>query len=400
MAKTRGFWLAFGLLVIAASAISNSTDFPVNWKGLPEPFHTPSANNRPQVTARPADATLKVPTGFQIEEYMAGFDRPRFMLAGPGNEILLSDSGSGQQATGAVYVLKDKTKKKIIENLDRPYGLALHENWLYVAEPTSVKRYQYDPKAMTVAGKGEEIIPLRGFDRGHWTRSLLFNKDHSKLFVTVGSGSNVDAGEDAMRAALHRYNPDGTGHETWATGLRNIIGLRFYPGTENLWAAVQERDGLGDDLVSDFFVKIDKGAFYGWPYAYTGPHEDPRRKGEAPDKVKSTHYPDVLLGAHVAGLDILFYTGKQFPAQYQGGAFLALHGSWNRSERVGYKIAYIPFKDGRPTSGPQDFLTGWLLDPAKTEVWGRPVGLFQMPDGSLLVTDDGGQKIWRISHKG
>ncbi len=400
MAKTRGFWLAFGLLLIAATAISSSTEHPVNWKELPEPFQTPSANNRPQVTARPGDAVLKVPAGFQVEEYMAGFDRPRFMLHGPSNEILLSDSGSGQEATGAVYVLKDKSQKKIIENLDRPYGLALHQEWLYVAEPTSVKRYKYDPKAMTVAAKGEEIIPLRGFDRGHWTRSLLFNRDHSKLFVTVGSGSNVDAGEDAMRAALHRYNPDGSGHETWATGLRNTIGLRWNPGTEDLWAAVQERDGLGDDLVPDYLVKIEKVAFYGWPYAYTGPHEEPRLKGKAPDLVKKTYYPDVLLGAHVAVLDILFYTGKQFPAEYQGGVFLAFLGSWNRSERVGYKIVYIPFKGGRPTSGPQDFLTGWLLDPAKTEVWGRPVGLLQMPDGSLLVTDDGGKKIWRISYKG
>jgi glucose/arabinose dehydrogenase len=343
---------------------------------------------------------LKVPAGFQVEEYMAGFDRPRFMLLGPSNEILLTDSGSGQQATGAVYVLKDKSQKKIIENLDRPYGLALHQDWLYVAEPTSVKRYKYDPKAMTVTGKGEEIIPLSGFGRGHWTRSLLFNRDHSKLFVTVGSGSNVDAGEPAMRAALHRYNPDGTGHETWATGLRNIIGLRWHPGTEDLWAAVQERDGLGDDLVPDYLVKIEKGAFYGWPYAYTGPHEDPRRKGEAADKVKSTHYPDILLGAHVAVLDMVFYTGTQFPAKYRSGLFLAFHGSWNRSERVGYKVVFVPFKDGRPTSGPEDFLTGWLLDPGKVEVWGRPVGLLQRPDGSMLVTDDGGKKIWRISYKG
>jgi glucose/arabinose dehydrogenase len=275
----------------------------------------------------------------------------------------------------------------------------MHQGWLYVAETTSVKRYKYDAKAMT-AGKGEEIIAMKDFNRGHWTRSLLFNRDHSKLYVTIGSGSNVDAGEPAMRAALHRYNPDGTGHETVATGLRNIIGLRMYPGTDDVWAAVQERDRLGDDLVPDYLVKVQQGAFYGWPYAYSGPHEDPRHKNVAPDMVKKTHYPDVLLGAHVAVLDMLFYTGKQFPAAYQGGLFLAFHGSWNRAERVGYKLVHIPFKDGKPTSGPQDFLTGWMLDPAKQEVWGRPVGLLQMPDGALLVTDDGGKKIWRISHKG
>jgi glucose/arabinose dehydrogenase len=399
MRKARAFSVALIVLAMAATAYSSLTQRPVNWKGLPAPYHSESAQNRPQVIARPGDAKLQLPAGFQIEEYMSGFDRPRFMMHGPGGEILLSDSGSGQEPTGSVYVLQGQSKKKIVENLDRPYGLEMHQGWLYVAEPTSVKRYKYDAKAMT-AGKGEEIIAMKDFNRGHWTRSLLFNRDHSKLYVTIGSGSNVDAGEPAMRAALHRYNPDGTGHETVATGLRNIIGLRMYPGTDDVWAAVQERDHLGDDLVPDYLVKIEEGAFYGWPYAYSGPHEDPRHKNVAPDMVKKTHYPDVLLGAHVAVLDMLFYTGKQFPAAYQGGLFLAFHGSWNRAERVGYKLVHIPFKDGKPTSGPQDFLTGWMLDPAKQEVWGRPVGLLQMPDGALLVTDDGGKKIWRISHKG
>ena len=157
---------------------------------------------------------------------------------------------------------------------------------------------------------------------------------------------------------------------------------------------------MGDDLVSDYLVQIKKGGFYGWPYAYSGPHEEPRHKDVAPDMVKKTLYPDVLLGAHVAVLDILFYTGQQFPAKYREGLLLAFHGSWNRSERVGYKIAFIPFKDGKPTSGPQDFLTGWRISPDDRRVWGRPVGLLQMPDGSLLVSDDGGKKLWRISYEG
>lgn len=331
---------------------------------------------------------------------MSGFIRPRFMLLGPSNEVLLSDSGDRDESSGAVYVLKDSTKTKIIEGLHQPYGLALHEDWLYVACTTSVKRYKYDTQGMKVTSNGEEIIPLHDFGGGHWTRTLLFDRNHEKLYLTVGSASNIDLGEDAMRAAVHRFNPDGSDHETVATGLRNPVGLRWYPGTDDLWAAVQERDGLGDDLVPDYLVKLQTGAFYGWPIAYIGPHPEPRHEDVDQEKIESTLYPDVLLGAHVAVLDILFYTGDQFPEQFRGGMFLAFHGSWNRSRRTGYKIAFIPFEDGKPTSGPEDFLTGWMLDPGKPEVWGRPVGLLQMSDGSLLVSDDGGRKIWRISYVG
>lgn len=394
--------IAFGGILLVTVALSQTGKMPVNWNGLPDPFHTPSASNRPEVVDRP-DGTppLEVPSGFKVEEYMTGFDeRPRFMLLGPSNEILITDSGARDAASGSVSVLKNKTKKKILENLDRPFGMALHEDWLYVAETTSVKRYKYDKQAMTVAMPGEEVVPLHDYGKGHWTRSILFDRDHKKLYVTVGSGSNVDLNEPPARAALHRYNPDGSGHEMVASGLRNTIGLRWRPGSDDLWAAVQERDGLGDDLVSDYLAQIKDGGFYGWPYAYSGPHEEPRHKGAAPDMVKKTLYPDVLLGAHVAVLDILFYTGDQFPSKYKEGLFLAFHGSWNRSKRVGYQIAFIPFKDGKPTSGPQDFLTGWRISPDDRRVWGRPVGLLQMPDGSLLVSDDGGKKLWRISHEG
>ncbi len=329
---------------------------------------------------------------------MAGFVRPRFMLLGPGTEVLLADSGSRDAADGIVYVLHNGSKTAIIEKLDRPYGLALRGDWLYVAGPTSVKRHRYDAKMMRITGTGDEIVSLENLGEGHWTRTLLFNRDASKLYLTVGSRSNIDLGEPAMRAALHRFNPDGSGHETVATGLRNIIGLCWYPGTDDLWAAVQERDGLGDDLVPDYVVKIREGGFYGWPIAYIGPHREPRHQGVDAAKVRSTLYPDVLLGAHVGVLDTLFYTGQQFPEKYRGGMFLAFHGSWNRSRRVGYKVAFIPFRDRKPTSGPEDFLTGWMLDPGKREVWGRPVGLLQMPDGSLLVSDDGGRKIWQVTY--
>jgi glucose/arabinose dehydrogenase len=390
-----------GAIVLAsAGALAQTNQRPVNWKELPEPFHTPSARNGPEVVAKPEGAALKLPAGFAVQEYLSGFVRPRFMLLAPGNEVLLSDSGSRDKADGVVYAIKDGAKTAIIENLDRPYGLALHGEWLYVAEPMSVKRYRYDGKAMRVNGAGQEIVSLAGMGGGHWTRSLLFSRDRSKLYVSVGSGSNIDLGDPPMRAALHRFNPDGTGHETVATGLRNVIGLRLHPGTDDIWAAVQERDGIGDELVPDYLIKVREGGFYGWPVAYIGPHPEPRHKDVDAAKVKSTLYPDVLLGAHVAVLDIAFYTGTQFPAKYRGGLFLANHGSSNRTERNGYNVTFVPFRDRKPTAGPEEFLSGWALGPDKKEVWGRPVGLLQMADGSLLITDDGGKKIWKVSYSG
>ena len=358
---------------------------------LPPPFATPSVNNGPRVIPKPEGAHLNVPPGFTAEVWAEGFEKPRYMLLGPGNELLLSDAANGPQ--GAVYVIQNRQSKKIIDGLDRPYGLALWNGYLYVGEPQSVKRYRYDAKAMT-AGPGEEVVSLKGFSGGHWTRTILFDRAGKKMYVTVGSGSNVSPGEDPRRAAINRYNPDGTGHEIYAAGLRNVIGLRWYPGSDELWAATQERDALGDDLVPDYFVHVQQGAFYGWPYAYIGPHEDPRNKDMRPDLVQKTAVPDVLLGAHVAVLDFLFYTGKQFPQEYQGGAFLALHGSWNRSKRVGQSIAFIPFRDGKPSGPMKEVLTGWMLSPDQRDVWGRPVGLLQLPDGSLLISEDGGNKIW------
>jgi len=360
---------------------------------LPPPFATPSSANRPRIIAQPAGAQLRVPDGFSVELFAEGFEQPRGMAVGPAKEILLSDSKGG-----AVYVLKPE-RKKLIEKLDRPYGLAFWKDYLYVGETTSVKRYKYDSKQMTV-GSGEEVVNMKDFGKGHWTRSLLFDKAGKKLYVGVGSSADLVAGDPEMRAAINRFNPDGSGHEIVASGTRNPTAIRWYPGSSVLWAAVQERDLLGDDLVPDYFTSIRQGGFYGWPYAYIGPNEDPRLKGQRPDLVQKAIVPDLTLGPHVAVLDFLFYTGKQFPKEYHGGAFLAFHGSSNRSKRVGYSIAFIPFKNGKP-SGPQsDFLTGWMLGPDRQEVWGRPVGLLQMPDGSLLVSEDGNSKIYRIHYKG
>jgi glucose/arabinose dehydrogenase len=370
---------------------------------LPAPFATPSSTNQARVAARPDGAQLKLPARFSIEEYLSDFQVPRFMLLGPNKELLISDSA--QNGNGCVWVVAGAgsgtkgEKKKLISGLQRPYGLAIWKDYLYVGEPTSIKRYKYDSKAGT-AGPGEEVVKFpEDFAKGHNTRSILFDRKGEKMYIGTGSASNVDAGENPLRAAINRYNPDGSGHETYAAGTRNPIGLHWYPGTDTLWAGVQERDGLGDDLVPDYFTHIQQGSFYGWPFAYAGAHEDPRRKGESPALVDKTVKGDVLLPAHVAVLDFTFYTGKVFPAKYQGGAFLALHGSWNRAERIGYEVAFVPFANGKPTGPAEDFLTGWMTDPTIRDVWGRPVAVFEMPDGSLLVSDDGGKKIWRITYK-
>ncbi len=387
----------------AQSDSKSANPKPINWNGgVPDPYHSPSARNRPQVVERPDGAALALPEGFHVDEFATHPDwiRPRYMLRLPNDHIVMSDSGDRNESNGAVYHLSPDGKQisKIIEGIDRPFGLQLHQKWLYVANATALARYPFDAKAVKVTGGREEIHDMSEFGNGHWTRSILFTEDHSKLYLTVGSGSNVDIGEAPERATLLRMNPDGSDVEIVAEGLRNTIGLRRSPETGELWGSVQERDGLGDDLVSDYLVQIKEGGFYGWPYAYSGPNEEPRHKGVAADKVAKTLYPDVLLGAHVAVLDMIFYTGDQFPEKYKNGLLLAFHGSWNRAKRVGYQVAFIPFKDGRPQSGPQDLLTGWMLDPDDRRVWGRPVGLLQMPDGSVLVTDDGGVKIWRISY--
>jgi glucose/arabinose dehydrogenase len=387
-------------IAVAAAAVAGVSAQqgrkPVNWKDLPAPFATPSVRNNATVVPKPEGATLSAPPGFVVEEFMdfAGL-RPRFMMLGPGNEILLTDTSGN----GNVFVIKDGTRTAIIEKLDRPYGLALKGDQLYVAETTSVKQYTYDAKTMRVTSPGKEVISLPGMNTGHTTRTLAFNRDGSKLYLSVGSRSNIDLNEDPMRAAVHRFNPDGTGHETIATGLRNAVGMRFYPGTDDLWVSVHERDELGDDLAPDYVTKVEPGGFYGWPIAYIGPHAEPRHKDQDRKKIESTLYPDVILGGHVGPNDILFYTGTQFPEKYRGGMFVAMHGSWNRSQRQGYKVAFVPFKNRMATAGPEDFVGGWMLAPDKKEVWGRPVGLLQMPDGSLLVTDDGGRKVWRISYK-
>ncbi|MEO8026144.1 MAG: PQQ-dependent sugar dehydrogenase [Bryobacteraceae bacterium] len=363
---------------------------------LPAPFATPSSANGPKMIARPDAAKFTVPDGFSVEEYAGGLQKPRFILVGPAGEVLVTES----VAKGAVTVLTSdgKTRKKLIEGLDRPYGMAYSKGWLYVGEPTSIKRYKYDAKAQS-AGPGEEVISLKDYGKGHWTRSLMIDEKTGKLYVGIGSSADHVAGDPEDRAAITRYNLDGSGKELVAGGTRNPVGLKLNPVNGQLWTAVQERDFIGDDLVPDYFTAVRTGGYYGWPYAYIGPHEDPRLKGQRSDLVDRTIVPDVILPPHCAVLDFTFYTAKAFPAEYRNGAFLAFHGSSNRSKRLGYSVAFVPFKNGKPSGAARDFLTGWMLSPDEKEVWGRPVAVAQTPDGGLLVSDDGGNRLWKISYK-
>jgi glucose/arabinose dehydrogenase len=356
----------------------------------------PPNPNAPAIVPRPAGAQIKVPAGFTVDEYAAGFARPRFMVEGPGGEVLVSDS----VANGSVIALRGGAKKILISGLDRPYGLALWKEYLYVAEPETLKRYKYDSKALA-AGPGEEVVSMAGFSKGHVTRTILFDERAGKMYLTIGSSADLVTGDPELRAAVHRYNPDGTGHELIASGLRNTVGLRFYPGSTQLWATVEERNDAPGVVVADFFTSLKPGGFYGWPYAYLGQHVDPRipEKDRKPDLVAKSIAPEIVLEPHCAVLDFLFYTGAQFPAEYRNGAFLANHGSSQGEQRVGYSVTFVPFKNGKPSGPVRDFASGWMMGADKKEVWGRPVALLQLRDGSVLLSDDGGKVIWRIAYK-
>ena len=264
------------------------------------------------------------------------------------------------------------------EGLKRPFGMAIANGYFYVGNTDSVVRWKYAPGQLKVEGAPEKITDLPG-GGNHSTRTLAFNADNTKLYVSVGSSSNVDV-EREPRATILEMNPDGSSRRVFASGIRNPVGLALRPGSNEIWTSVNERDMLGDDLVSDYVTHVQDGGFYGWPYSYLGSHEDPRRKGERPDLVAKAIVPDVLLQSHSAPLGMVFYTGTQFPAEYRGDAFVALHGSWNRKPRTGYKVVRVPIQaTAKPTGAYEDFITGWLIDEAKPEVWGRPVGARRAP---------------------
>ena len=394
MRARNSFVLAFMLLVpaLAPSQVTHGQK-----PKLPVPFATNSAGNGPHGAKPPAGFLPTVPAGFRVNIYAADFKRPRWLTVAPNGDIFLADTGAGEiivmrdpQHTGAA-----QQREVFVSGLKRPFGIAFREDYVYAGNMNELARFRYDPKTSKRLGEKEHLLDLPS--GGHDTRSLAFSADGKHLFVAVGSDSNIDTGEDPRRAAVTICDPDGKNARLYSTGLRNPVGLTREPVTGEVWTTVNERDELGDDLPPDYFTSLKDGGFYGWPYSYIGSNVDPRVKPQKPELVARAIIPDVLLGAHVAPLQFAFYTGKQFPESYRGGAFVAEHGSWNRAARSGYQVAFVAFKGGKPSADPVPFMTGLVPDPSKSDVNGRPVGIAVAPDGSLLVSDDGAGVIYRIS---
>jgi glucose/arabinose dehydrogenase len=287
-----------------------------------------------------------------------------------------------------------------LSGLNQPLGMLIIGQSFYVANTDGLYQYPYKTGATRIEGEGKKIVDLpAGGYNNHWTRNIITNKEQNKIFISVGSGSNVaehGIENEIRRAGILVVNLDGSNEKVYASGLRNPVGMDWAPGTNTLWTAVNERDGLGDDLVPDYMTSVKEGGFYGWPYAYWGKHPDPRMNGERMDLVNKSIVPDVNLGAHTASLGLAFSCGNYFPEAYTGGAFIGQHGSWNRSALVGYKVVYVPFQNGRPSGKPRDFLTGFIVKEGEDEVYGRPVGVAFSKAGYMLVADDAANKIWCV----
>ncbi len=390
---------------------------------LPAPYATRSAANMSEREARTKADVPKAPPGFAVDLFASGLNMPRVIRIAPNGDIFVAETGAGRVR---VFRAGDAGARPaqgeiFAEGLQRPYGIAFYPSgqdpkFVYVATPDSVVRFPYRSGEMKAGGPAEKIASLPS-GGGHWTRDLAFSPDDKTLLVSVGSGSNDDEGapradetqiagapvgasfgDEKDRADVLAFDPDGGHERVYATGIRNCSGLAVQPGTGALWCAVNERDGLGDDLPPDYATHVTQGAFYGWPWYYLGDHQDPRHKGERTDLANQITTPDVLIQAHSAPLGIAFYTADQFPSEYKGDAFVTLHGSWNRSKRTGYKVVRLLMKDGKPTGVYEDFLVGFVGD--DKSVWGRPVGVAVAHDGSLLVSDDDSGSIWRVSYKG
>ena len=381
---------------------------------LPAPFHSPSVRKESKVVGWPDGKTPTAPAGFKVTQFAGDLDNPRWPYVLPdGSAVLIAESNTARRKASAnrITLLRDadgdgvaEQRSVFAENLNRPFGMLVLGEFFYVANTDAVVRFPYKAGQMKLEGEGQKILdlPADGYNN-HWTRNLTASPDGKKIYVTVGSSTNNDEkldqdAKDERRAAILEFNPDGSGSRVFASGLRNPIGLAWEPVTGALWTAVNERDMLGDDLVPDYVTSVKEGGFYGWPYAYFGPNEDPTHKGKRPDLVSKTIKPDFALGSHTASIGLVFYAEtKNFPRKYLGGAFVAQRGSWNRSTFSGYRVLFIPFKDGKPAGPAEDFLTGFIADESQLEVHGRPTGLAELPDGSLLVTDDAANTVWHVT---
>ncbi|AZO57250.1 MULTISPECIES: sorbosone dehydrogenase family protein [unclassified Mesorhizobium] len=440
--------LAMSALFLTTAALAQQADQPVlkgaaafgDWRAdrpgvrrlikpedLPRPYATKSASNGAGIVDMPADAKPHLPSGFSAKLIASGIDNPRVVRVAPNGDLFVADSEANQVR---VYRLT-KDSAKPAENgifaggLNQPYGIAFYPlgndpQWVYVANSDSIVRFAYRNGDLKASGGPQTIVDNIPANH-HWTRDIAFSPDGKTLYLSVGSGSNVaedmgkrpkgglDAwvkskplgaswGSEAGRAEVLAFDPDGKNGRVVATGLRNCSGMTVQPATGAPWCVVNERDALGDNVPAEYATSVREGAFYGWPWYYIGNNEDPRHKGERPDLAGKADIPDVLMQAHSAPLNIAFYDGKSFPPEYRGDAFVALHGSWNRGNRTGYKIVRLLFKDGKPTGEYEDFMTGFVT--SNGEVWGRPVGVAVAGDGSLIVSEDGNGTIWRVTYDG
>ncbi len=394
---------------------------------LPAPYATKSVMNFSNVVGWEDGQTPKAPEGFTVTKYADGFENPRWMYVTSNGDVLVAESNSNHsllKRIGAFFVgahksnnlkksadritlLRDTNdhgvpaiKQTFLTKLNQPFGMLVLGDWFYVANTDALWRYPYKPGQLEITEKGEKLVSLpAGKHNVHWTRNIIANKAGTKIYIAVGSGSNVAENgieEEYLKADILEVNPDGSDLKVYASGLRNPVGMDWAPGTNVLWTAVNERDLLGDNLVPDYLTHVEKDGFYGWPYYYFGNHADPRME-DIPANLPAVIVPDVSVGSHTASLGLVFYTADAFPEKYHNGAFVVQHGSWNRSILSGYKVVFVPFRDGKPSGEPEDFLTGFIDDLSREKVYGRPVGATLLKDGSMLITDDTTGTIWRVS---
>ena len=382
---------------------------------LPAPYASQSAINFASVADQPKGAWPKVPAGFKVERFAEDLENPRLIRTAPNGDLFLAESDAGRVKVfrGISNNGRPTQEETFASGLNKPFGIAFYPTgndpqWVYVANTDSVVRFAYHKGDMRARGSAEKVVPdlpggglLSG--GGHWTRDIAFRSDGHKMFVSVGSHSNVDDAdtnkEEFHRADILEFNPDGSGLRVFAYGIRNPVGIAVNPQTGELWCSTNERDNLGDNLVPDYITHVQDGGFYGWPWWYMGPHQDPRHEGKHAELKDKVITPDVILQPHNASLEMAFYNGKQFPAEYSGDIFAAEHGSWNKAVRTGYEVIRVPLHgQGHATGEYQDFLTGFVTPDGN--VWGRPVGVAVAGDGSLMVSDDGSNSIWRVSYIG
>ena len=374
---------------------------------LPPPYATRGVAKPPRIVSWPAGKLPVAPAGFEVSLFADELDNPRTISILPNGDVLVMESLRRDDESRVVLFRdtnndgKPDRRHGLLRGLNRAFGMILVGSRLYVGNTDGVVVFPYSTGDTRIRRQPEKILDLP--TGGHYTRNIIADPKGEKLYVSVGSATNVDEQrvdeKDPRRAAILQINRDGSGMSVFANGLRNPVGMDWEPTSKALWAVVNERDMLGDELVPDYLTSVRQGGFYGWPYSYFGRNIDPRKKDERPDLVAKAITPDYALGSHVAPLGLVFYQGATFPKHYHGGAFIGMHGSWNRSTLVGYKVAFVPFQNGKPSGAIEDFLSGFIANPKGSDVYGRPVGVAVWTDGSLLVTDDGAGKVWRVSAK-